>query len=51
MVGTHAGDMIGEIALAIEIGADAVDLSKTIPLDSTTRSRSNQTASCGLNLR
>jgi hypothetical protein len=25
MVGTHAGDMIGEIALAIEMGADAVD--------------------------
>ncbi len=24
MVGTHAGDMIGEIALAIEMGADAV---------------------------
>jgi dihydrolipoamide dehydrogenase len=30
MVGTHAGDMIGEIALAIEMGADAVDLGKTI---------------------
>ena len=30
MVGTHAGDMIGEIALAIEMGADAVDISKTI---------------------
>ena len=26
MVGTHAGDMIGEIALAIEMGADAVDI-------------------------
>jgi hypothetical protein len=24
MVGTHAGDMIGEIALAVEMGADAV---------------------------
>ncbi len=30
MVGTHAGDMIGEIALAIEMGADAVDICKTI---------------------
>ena len=30
MVGTHAGDMIGEVALAIEMGADAVDISKTI---------------------
>ena len=30
IVGTHAGDMIGEIALAIEMGADSVDLGKTI---------------------
>jgi pyruvate/2-oxoglutarate dehydrogenase complex dihydrolipoamide dehydrogenase (E3) component len=30
MVGTHAGDMIGEIALALEMGADAVDIGKTI---------------------
>ena len=30
MVGTHAGDMIGEIALAIEMGADAGDIGKTI---------------------
>ena len=30
MVGPHAGDMIGEIALAIEMGADAVDIGKTI---------------------
>ena len=30
MVGTHAGDMISEIALAIEMGADAVDIGKTI---------------------
>src|SRR5450830_695798 len=30
MVGTHAGDMIGEIALAIEMGADAIDIGKTI---------------------
>lgn len=30
MVGTHAGDMIGEIARAIEMGADAVDIGKTI---------------------
>ncbi len=30
IVGTHAGDMIGEIALAIEMGANAVDIGKTI---------------------
>jgi dihydrolipoamide dehydrogenase len=30
IVGTHAGDMIGEIALAVEMGADAVDIGKTI---------------------
>lgn len=30
IVGTHAGDMIGEIALAIEMGADAVDIAHTI---------------------
>ena len=30
IVGPHAGDMIGEIALAIEMGADAVDIGKTI---------------------
>lgn len=30
IVGTNAGDMIGEIALAIEMGADAIDIGKTI---------------------
>ncbi len=30
MVGPNAGDMIGEVALAIEMGADAVDIGKTI---------------------
>ena len=30
IVGTQAGDMIGEIALAIEMGADASDIGKTI---------------------
>jgi dihydrolipoamide dehydrogenase len=30
IVGTHAGDLIGEVCLAIEMGADAVDISKTI---------------------
>jgi dihydrolipoamide dehydrogenase len=30
IVGTHAGDMIGEVALSIEMGADAVDIGKTI---------------------
>jgi dihydrolipoamide dehydrogenase len=30
IVGTHAGDMIGELALAIEMGADATDIGRTI---------------------
>jgi len=30
IVGTHAGDLVGEIALAIEMGADAVDIGRTI---------------------
>ncbi|MDA7416152.1 dihydrolipoyl dehydrogenase [Xenophilus arseniciresistens] len=30
IVGAHAGDMIGEIALAIEMGADEIDIGKTI---------------------
>lgn len=30
IVGTHAGDLIGEIALAIEMGADAADIGRTI---------------------
>jgi dihydrolipoamide dehydrogenase len=30
IVGTHAGDMIGEFALAIEMGADPHDIGKTI---------------------
>ena len=30
IVGTHAGDFIGEVCLAIEMGADAVDIGKTI---------------------
>ncbi|MCX7742480.1 MAG: dihydrolipoyl dehydrogenase, partial [Tepidimonas sp.] len=30
IVGVHAGDMIGEVALAIEMGADAVDIGSTI---------------------
>lgn len=30
IVGTHAGDMIGELALAIEMGADAADIGHTI---------------------
>ena len=30
IVGMHAGDMIGEVALAIEMGADAVDIGRTI---------------------
>jgi dihydrolipoamide dehydrogenase len=30
IVGTHAGDLIGEVALAIEMGADMIDIGKTI---------------------
>ena len=30
IVGTHAGDLIGEVVLAVEMGADAVDIGKTI---------------------
>ncbi|MGR4871734.1 dihydrolipoyl dehydrogenase [Variovorax sp. LARHSF232] len=30
IVGTHAGDLISEIALAIEMGADDIDIGKTI---------------------
>ncbi|MFJ1298770.1 dihydrolipoyl dehydrogenase [Pseudomonadota bacterium AL_CKDN230030165-1A_HGKHYDSX7] len=30
IVGTHAGDLISEVALAIEMGADVVDIAKTI---------------------
>jgi dihydrolipoamide dehydrogenase len=30
IVGMHAGDLIGEVALAIEMGADAVDIGATI---------------------
>ncbi|HYP82563.1 dihydrolipoyl dehydrogenase [Variovorax sp.] len=30
IVGTHAGDLISEVALAIELGADEVDIGKTI---------------------
>jgi dihydrolipoamide dehydrogenase len=30
IVGTHAGDLIGEVCLAIEMGADAADIGKTI---------------------
>jgi dihydrolipoamide dehydrogenase len=30
IVGAHAGDLIAEIALAIEMGADAVDIGRTI---------------------
>jgi dihydrolipoamide dehydrogenase len=30
IVGTHAGDLVSELALAVEMGADAVDIGKTI---------------------
>ncbi len=37
IVGTHAGDLIAEIALAIEMGADAVDIGRTIHPHPTSR--------------
>ena len=40
IVGTHAGDMIGEIALAIEMGADGVDIGRP-----STRTRRSARAS------
>lgn len=30
IVGTHAGDLIGEVGLAVEMGADATDVGRTI---------------------
>ncbi len=30
IVGTHAGDLIGEVCLAVEMGCDPVDIGKTI---------------------
>jgi dihydrolipoamide dehydrogenase len=30
IIGPNAGDMVGEICLAIEMGADAVDIARTI---------------------
>jgi len=30
IVGTHAGDLIGEVCLAVEMGADPIDIGKTI---------------------
>jgi dihydrolipoamide dehydrogenase len=30
MVGAHAGELIGEVALAIEMGADASDIGLTV---------------------
>jgi dihydrolipoamide dehydrogenase len=36
IVGFHAGDLISEIALAIEMGADAVDIGRTIHPHPTT---------------
>ena len=30
IVGTHAGDLISEVALAVEMGADVIDIAKTI---------------------
>lgn len=35
IVGTHAGDLISEVVLAIEMGADEVDIAKTIHPHST----------------
>jgi dihydrolipoyl dehydrogenase len=36
IVGAHAGDLISEVALAIEMGADAVDIGRTIHPHPTT---------------
>jgi dihydrolipoamide dehydrogenase len=30
IVGTHAGDLIGEVCLAVEMGCDPTDIGKTI---------------------
>src|SRR5690606_31222955 len=30
IVGTHAGDLISEVALAVEMGADSIDIGRTI---------------------
>ncbi|WP_454740254.1 hypothetical protein [Cupriavidus necator] len=30
IVGTHAGDLISEVCLAIEMGADSMDIGKTV---------------------
>jgi len=30
IVGTHAGDLIGEVCLAVEMGCDPIDIGKTI---------------------
>ena len=35
MVGTHAGDMIGKMALAIEMGANPVNIGKPIDMHPT----------------
>jgi dihydrolipoamide dehydrogenase len=35
IVGTHAGDLIGEVCLAVEMGCDPVDVGKTIYLHPT----------------
>jgi dihydrolipoamide dehydrogenase len=44
IVGTGAGDLIAEIALAIEMGADAVDVGKTIHPHPTTSESVGMTA-------
>lgn len=51
IVGTHAGDLIGEIALAVEMGADNIDLAHTIHphptlIESVSMAASNITGAC-----
>lgn len=51
IVGTHAGDLIGEIALAVEMGADNIDLAHTIHphptlIESVGMAASNITGAC-----
>jgi hypothetical protein len=50
MVGIHAGDMIGEVALAIEMGADAVDIGTHPPPPNAGREHRHGSGSCARQL-
>ena len=47
IVGTHAGDLIGEVCLAVEMGCDPVDIGKTIHPGASGRSPPSQGLSAG----